>query len=278
MVKIIVDSTCDLPLSDRERLDIEILPLTLTFGEEVYRDTYDITKEEFFNKLSQCKTQPTTSQISPAAFLEAFQRLGADGSELLVITISKNLSGTYQSACIAAEQYPGKVRVVDSSLATTAFALLTELACRKRDEGLDADSIGAYLDLIKQNLVIVCCMNSLENLHKGGRLPASVTILGGMLNIKPVVLIQDGTISILHKARGMKAAVQWMVDYVANQAPDTTLPIGFIHSANPQGALQVQELFGQRMAFGEAVIQEIGAVIGTHIGAGCVAIACFWKA
>lgn len=276
-VKIIVDSTCDLPLSDRERLNIEILPLTLDFEGEIYRDAYDISKEEFFQKLARCKTLPTTSQINPATFLETYERLGADGSELLVMTISQNLSGTYQSACVAAEQYPGKVRVVDSSLATTAFAIMTELACRKRDEGRSADEIGDYLDQIKKNLAIVCCLNTLDNLHKGGRLPATVTILGSMLNIKPVVLIQDGRISILHKARGMKSAIRWMVDYVAERGINPDLPIGFIHSTNPEGALEAKELFGEKVQYGESMIQEIGAVIGTHIGSGCVAIACFWQ-
>lgn len=120
------------------------------------------------------------------------------------MTISKNLSGTYQSACVAAEQYTGKIRVVDSSLATTAFAMMVRIACRMRDEGHTVDEIADYLEKIRERLVIICCMNTLEYLHKGGRLSATVTILGGMLNIKPVVLIKDGHISILHKARGIK--------------------------------------------------------------------------
>ena len=106
-VKIIVDSTCDFEPEERQALGIEMIPLTVQFGEEIFRDGIDITKEEFFQRLRASKELPHTSQINPATFLEVYERLGADGSELLVMTISKNLSGTYQSACVAAEQYTG---------------------------------------------------------------------------------------------------------------------------------------------------------------------------
>lgn len=250
-VKIIVDSTCDFEPEERQALGIEMIPLTVQFGEEIFRDGIDITKEEFFQRLRASKELPHTSQINPATFLEVYERLGADGSELLVMTISKNLSGTYQSACVAAEQYTGKIRVVDSSLATTAFAMMVRIACRMRDEGHRVDEIADYLEKIRERLVIICCMNTLEYLHKGGRLSATVTILGGMLNIKPVVLIKDGHISILHKARGIKAAARWMVDYVAETGFDASLPIGFIHSDNPEGAVEVRSMLAEKATWGE---------------------------
>lgn len=276
-VKIIVDSTCDFSAEERQALGIEMIPLTVQFGDEIFRDGIDITKEEFFQRLRASKELPHTSQINPATFLETYEKLGEDGSELLVMTISKNLSGTYQSACVAAEQYTGKIRVVDSSLATTAFAIMVKLACRMRDEGRSVDEIADYLEKIRERLVIVCCLNTLEYLHKGGRLSATVTILGGMLNIKPVVLIKDGHIDILHKARGLKAAARWMVDYVAETGFDASLPIGFIHSDYPEGAEEVRSMFAEKATWGEEMIQGIGPVIGTHIGDGCVAIACFLK-
>ena len=276
-VKIIVDSTCDFSAEERQALGIEMIPLTVQFGDEIFRDGIDITKEEFFQRLRASKELPHTSQINPATFLETYEKLGEDGSELLVMTISKNLSGTYQSACVAAEQYTGKIRVVDSSLATTAFAIMVKLACRMRDEGRGVDEIADYLEKIRERLVIVCCLNTLAYLHKGGRLSATVTILGGMLNIKPVVLIKDGHIDILHKARGLKAAARWMVDYVAETGFDASLPIGFIHSDYPEGAEEVRSMFAEKATWGEEMIQGIGPVIGTHIGDGCVAIACFLK-
>ena len=150
-------------------------------------------------------------------------------------------------------------------------------ACKRRDAGQPVDAIADYLEKIRERLVIVCCMNTLEYLHKGGRLPATVSIIGGMLNIKPVVLIKDGKISILHTARGMKAAAKWMVDYVAEQGFDASLPIGFIHSDNPEGAVEVRKMLAEKCSWGEEIVQGIGPVIGTHIGDGCVAIACFWK-
>ena len=123
-VKIIVDSTCDFEAPEREALGLYMIPLTVTIGENTYRDGIDISKEEFFRQLRASKTLTHTSQINPSTFLEKYEELGADCSELLVLTISQNLSGTYQSACIAAEQYTGKIRVVDRSLATTAFAMM----------------------------------------------------------------------------------------------------------------------------------------------------------
>ena len=274
-IKIITDSTCDLPLTEQERLGIEILPLTLHFGETDYRDSYDITKKEFYNKLRAAKELPSTSQINPSAFLECYEKLGADGSELLVITLAANLSGTYQSACIAAEQYGKPVRVVDSGTATTAESLLVQKAAALRDAGASLDEIVDTLNALKSKLVIYACLNTLTYLQKGGRLSAASAVVGSLLNIKPVVKIQDGVVTVVHKARGMKAAVDWMCSHAIEQGIDFTLPIGFVHSDNPDGAAELKDYMAQHHPLGETLTLELGAVLGTHIGPGCTGLVVF---
>ena len=184
-IRIIVDSTADLPPQVRRR--VVVVPLTVHFGEEEFIDGVDITGQEFYEKLAVTKVLPTTSQASPYAFSAAFGQAVADGDDVVAIVVSSKLSGTYQSAVIAAEDYPGRVFVVDSENIALGCAILTEYALRLVDEGMNAQSIAAALEQVRSRVRLLAVVDTLEYLQRGGRLSKTAAIAGGLLAIKPVM-------------------------------------------------------------------------------------------
>ena len=197
-VKIIVDSTADLIPQVRSR--VEVVPLTIRFGQEEYVDGVTIDSKTFYEKLIESDVLPTTSQASPFAFAEVFEKAVADGSQVVCITVSSKLSGTYQSACIAAEEFDGKVFVVDSQTIALGSAILTEYALSLADQGMDAQTIAWKLMRKREKVRLLAMLDTLEYLKKGGRISPAVALAGGLLNIKPVVCIENGEIRMMGKA------------------------------------------------------------------------------
>ena len=222
-VRIIIDSTVDV---SPELLDrVEVVPLTVSFGAEEYIDGVTITHEEFYNKLIESDVLPTTSQATPAAFADVFERIAAADDSAVVITIAHQLSGTCQSARIAAEDYDN-IFVVDSGSVTLGAGILAEYALRCADEGMDAESIAAAVEARKDDVCLIAMLDTLEYLKKGGRISATVAFAGGLLNLKPVVDIKDGVINMLGKARGSRQGNNLLVQEI-NKAGgiDFSMPI-----------------------------------------------------
>ena len=275
-IRIIVDSTADLTKEYQER--VHIVPLTVHFGEEEYVDGVTMDKKEFYDRLIENDVLPTTSQATPDAFMQEFDKVKEAGDTAVVITLSSKLSGTYQSACIAAEDYDN-IFVVDSGTAAIGSGILVELACRMLDEGLAAEEIAARLDEEKQRVLVVALMDTLEYLKKGGRISATVAMVGGMLNIKPVVSIDDGTIQILGKARGSKMGNNLLVQEIEKAGGvDFSKPV-LLGYTGISDALLLKYIEDSKHIWegnlDELRYESIGSVIGTHAGPGAVAVAFF---
>ena len=201
-IRIITDSASD--LRPPHRPEVTVQPMTVTFGREEYQDGINLTHRQFYEKLIEGDDLPTTSQISPAQFEEAFRTAVEAGEQVVAVVLSAKLSGTYQSACIAAEEFPGKVFVVDSANATIGELVLVERAVELMDQGLDAAAIAARLEEEKKEVRLVGLLDTLEYLKKGGRISKAAAMAGSLLSIKPVIAIQCGEVAILGKARGSK--------------------------------------------------------------------------
>ena len=208
-LKIVLDSTSDLVPELLGKF--EIVPLTVNFGEEEFIDGVTITREEFYAKLIESDVIPTTSQASPEAFERVFKKLVENGDEVLCITVASKLSGTYQSACIAAEEFPGKVRVIDSKSVAIGSAILAEFALSLLEKGFSAEEIEKELIKKREDIIIVALIDTLEYLKKGGRLSKTAAFAGSLLNIKPVVSVEDGEINVLGKARGSKQGNNFLI-------------------------------------------------------------------
>ena len=201
-VKIVLDSTTD--LTPELAGKFEVVHLTVNFGKEEFIDGVTINKDEFYAKLIESDVIPTTSQATPEAFEKTFRKIVENGDEVIAITVASKLSGTYQSACIAAEEFPGKVRVIDGKSVAIGTAILAEHAIGLVEKGLSADEIAKEIEEKSNDIIIVALIDTLEYLKKGGRLSKTAAFAGGLLNIKPVVSVEDGEINILGKARGSK--------------------------------------------------------------------------
>ena len=278
-LKIVLDSTSDLVPELLGKF--EIVPLTVNFGEEEFIDGVTITREEFYAKLIESDVIPTTSQASPEAFERVFKKLVENGDEVLCITVASKLSGTYQSACIAAEEFPGKVRVIDSRSVAIGSAILAEFALSLLEKSLSAEEIEKELIKKREDIIIVALIDTLEYLKKGGRLSKTAAFAGSLLNIKPVVSVEDGEINVLGKARGSKQGNNFLIKEIEKAGGvDFSMPVLLGYTGHDPYMLEKYKEDSRFIWEGKVEnLREtcIGSVIGTHVGPGAIAVAFFRK-
>jgi len=274
-VQIIIDSTADLPMHLRART--AVVPLTVRFGEEEYQDSVTINYEQFYEKLLTCQELPCSSQPSPDAFESVYQSVTDAGDEAVVLTISSRLSGTYQSACIAAEDFPN-IHVVDTMTAAIGAGVLTQYALQLAAEGLDAKSIAAKLEEEKGNVRLFAVLDTLEFLKRGGRLSATAALAGSLLNIKPVITVKDGVIEVVGKARGLRRGNAMMTEQVATSGgADLSKPFLLGYTGLSNELLQGYMTDNAALWPADSSVTPIGSTIGTHVGPGAYAVAYFCK-
>ena len=274
-IRIIVDSTADLTPQVRER--VAVVPLTIHFGEEEFVDGVDITGREFYEKLITSKVLPSTSQATPYAFSAAFGQAVADGDEVVALVVSSKLSGTYQSAVIAAEDYPDKVHVVDTRNIAIGLAILTEYALRLMDEGRSARGIAAMVEAARERVRLMAVVDTLEYLHRGGRLSRTAAIAGGLLSIKPIIAIADGEIKVLAKGRGNRQANSMMNQEALKAGIDTSMPALLGYTGTDDGLLCKYREESGALWSADVDVSLVCGVVGTHAGPGAVAVAFFAK-
>ncbi len=280
-IKFIVDSASDILPAEAKELGIIHLPLTVMFGDTIYRDAVDLTHQEFYEKLIESDILPTTSQINPGLFGDAMKEVVDAGDTAIVITVSSKLSGTYQSAMIAAEDFEGKVFVVDSENVCVAERLLVYRALELRYLGLSAEEIVAQLNVEKKKIRLLALLDTLEYLKKGGRISSAVAFAGTLLSIKPVVSLVEGEIVMLGKARGSKQGNNLLRELtMRGNGIDFSKPYALAYSGLSDSLLKKyiadsSELYSTHTD--ELPITTVGCVIGTHAGPGAIAVAFFEK-
>ena len=278
-VRIIIDSTADLTAEVKERT--VVVPLTIRFGEEEYIDGVTIHHKEFYEKLIESDVLPTTSQASPATFEAVFADVVAAGDTAVVLTVASKLSGTYQSAVIAAEEFPGKIYVVDSKTATIGTGILAERALQMADDGLSAEEIARQISEERENICLVAMLDTLEYLKRGGRISKTVAFAGGLLSIKPVIALKDGEIVVLGKARGSKQGNNLLVNEIQKAGGvDFSKPVLLGYTGLNDTLLQkyIEDSKAIWAESGEALrISPVGSVVGTHAGPGAIAAVFFKK-
>lgn len=276
-VKILVDSTADLRPEVQQH--VSVLPLTIHFGEEEYLDGETMTGQKFYEKLVECDAVPTTSQPSPFTFEKRFRELTASGDQVLAITISSKLSGTYQSACIAAEEFPGKVLVLDSSSVAIGTGILTEYAVQLVQAGMEIHEIWKQLETVKSRIHVLAMLDTLEYLKRGGRISKAVALAGSMLSIKPVISLDDGVISVRGKARGSRQANNLLMKEIETAGGvDFTMPVMLGYTGLDDTILKkymVDSASVWQSCCGTLPCAQVGSVVGTHAGPGAVAVAFF---
>lgn len=278
-IKFVIDSASDLTTQEAKALGVRLLPVLVSFGEESYRDGVDLTHQGFFEKLTADGVFPKTSQINLFEFEDCFRELTADGSEVLAITLSSKLSGTYENALRAAEAYDGKVAVVDSLNATVGERLLLLRALQLLPQTPSVQELARRLDEEKHRIRLMALLGTLEYLQKGGRISAVTAVSGTLLHIKPVVSVEDGNVRLLGKAMGMKKGADLLTRLIKEAGGiDFSMPYGGAYS-DPDDRLLRSYLQNSAALWQEGIgnvpASSIGSAIGTHVGPGAIAIAFF---
>lgn len=282
MIKILVDSACDIDAEEADRLGIYLIPMQVRFGSEEFLDGVNLSKRQFFEKLIETDEMPQTSQINEFRFEEQFKKLTADGSEVIAIVISSKLSGTYSCAVKAAKKFGGKVFVVNSLNACIGERILALFALRLVNEGNhSAAEILNLLDEKKKKIQLLALLDTLKYLRKGGRISAVSAIAGEMLSIKPVVSIINGEVKAIGKALGSKKGnnlLNRLVDSCGGI--DFDMPYALGYSGLTDVYLQKYLKDSEKLWSGKTdnvPAYMIGSTIGTHAGPGAIAVAFFAK-
>ena len=277
-VKIIVDSASDIKVSFAEQQNIGFAPLRTILAGTEYRDGIDIVPDEFFEKLEANKEVARTSQVNVSEFAAMFEEAVRAGDDVIVITISSGLSGTCQSALVAAQDYPGRVYVIDSLSATAGEQVLIEQAIRRRGEGWTAAQIFEELDEMRKKARLFVTLETLEYLKRGGRISKTSAAVGGLLNIKPLLTLNgEGKLETVGKARGVKMSHKMMNDSIrAAGGIDFRYPVVFTYAGDLADGAVTNYLEDSRDIFGDHIDQltigQLGCVIGTHSGPGAIVV------
>ncbi len=268
---IITDSSSDISQEEGLNEQIKLIPLAINFGEEQYREGVDITNEEFYKKLTTGKVLSKTSQPSTGEFLDIFEAVKRENKAAVVILISSKLSGSYENAKIAKEMCGYEhIYIVDSLTTIAALKLLVKEACKKREE-MAAKELAAHLDALKTRIRILGIVDTLEYLYKGGRLKKGSAIIGGLLNIKPVITVEEGLVVVMHKPKGFKSAVKYVANYFDEYPVDEDYPVYYQYSMiKDKGEILKAACTQKGIRDGE--MSSIGAAVGTHIGPGASAV------
>lgn len=280
MIRILTDSSADILPAEAARMGVEVVPLTVTFEDgTVLRDGIDQTSDEFYAKLAVCDKLPTTSQPSPDAFIPHFEEAMAVGDTTIAILISGELSGTLQSARIAAQTVEYEdIHFIDSRNATLGLRLLVELALKLRDEGHSAPHIVEELEKVKQRIRLLAIVDDLKYFRKGGRLPAAAAFAGAVLGIKPVVSVVEGKVVLAGKARGLPGAYVALFKLMDEQGGlDSSMPYVLGYTARRKGAEPLHRYLTSNLKLPACPLYHIGVAVGTHAGPGACGIAFFAK-
>jgi len=279
--RILTDSCCDLPAELADQLGLTVLPLSFTLEGKTYKNYLDgreMDPKTFYNKVKE-GAMPTTSQINPDEFEQAFEPILAGGEDLLALVFSSGLSGTYQSACIArdtlAEKYPDrKIVVIDTLCASLGQGLLVYLAAQKKNEGASIEEVAAYVTETIPHLDHWVAVDDLFHLKRGGRVSAASAVMGSVLGIKPIIHMDNaGKLIPVHKIRGRRQSLDYLVNKATELVVNPEEQVMFICNSDClEDAEYVEAQMKKKLHPKKVIIGSIGPVIGSHTGRGTIAI------
>lgn len=280
-IRLVIDSSSDFDIHEAQALGMSFIPMKVEWGGEQFRDQVDLDHRSFYERLIERADLPTTCQITPFEYAQVFQEVVGAGDTAVVIALSSKLSGSCQSAMMAAADFPGKVLVVDSLNATVGEQLLIRYALRLQQSGMEAAALAEELDRVKTRIRLIALVGTLEYLKRGGRVSAVAAAAGELLSIKPVIAVEDGEVKVIGKARGSRAANNLLTQLIEKcGGVDFSMPYALGYSGLSQETLDKYvadsaHLWRQHTDY--LPRSPIGAVIGTHVGPGAIGAAFFQK-
>ncbi len=272
-IKIVTDSTADLPQEIARDLGLTVVPLTVFFGPESYLDGVELKAQDFYAKLISSPHHPKTSQPSPADFAAVYNALKSEADTILSIHLSSHLSGTFQSAVLAKAMVEGvDIELVDTKGASMTFGVTVIEAARAVRAGWSKEQVLALIDRMVKNVGVFFCVDTLEYLRRNGRIGKASALLGSLLNIKPVLTLEDGIVAPYEKLRGQNRVIPRLVELMQQKmGPEKRIRVAVIHAAAKDQAEKLLEAIRGAFEVDEATIADIGPVVGAHTGPGTLA-------
>lgn len=276
-VKIVTDTLSDIPDDVAKELGITLIPLTVSFGHESYLDRIEISAEEFYSRLAKDPVLPTTTQPSPAVFADVYQKLGKETDEILVITLSGKLSGTYQSAINARNMVEGncRIEIIDSQKIVLSFGLAVIAAAKMAKAGAKMDEIIAGVNARLVNSQLVAYFDTLKYLSKGGRVGKAQGMVGSLLSIKPILTIKDGEMAPLTRVRSRAAGIEYLFNAVVN-TPNIE-SVGVEHCTTPEDAEKLIDRISSIVPRENIYMSIVCPVVGTYAGPDALAVSIMQK-
>ena len=280
-IRIITDSASDIPQETAIEWNIRVIPLKVRFGEEEFLDGVTMTYDKFYARLVESDELPKTSQIPPFEYEEEFRKGVEAGDDVIYLSLSSGVSGCYQSACIAAEEFDGKVYVIDTKQFCISEYIIVQRAVQLRDEGKTAAEIVDIIEEEKKNARVIALFDTLEYLKMGGRISAAAAMAGGVLSIKPVITIENGEVAVVGKARGSKNGNNMLIQYIDKHGGiDYDKPMCLAYSGLSDDLLVKYKEDSKHLYVDyveDIPTEHVGATIGTYAGPGAIACAYFHK-
>lgn len=277
MIKIVTDSTCNLPPDWLSRYQLTVVPVNIQFGLETFHEGQSIDPETFYRRINADGVLPTTSQPSVGEFCQTYERLAADGSEILSIHLTSKLSGTWQSATLAARQLQGRVKVsvMDSLTSSVGLGLLVREAAQLAGAGLTAAEIIARLESRRPNINVFIMLKDLRYARMSGRVGRLRELLASLLNVKPIVGVDEGALVPLERTRSQQKGFERMVALAAERVGQAPVHLGMTHALAPGEAESLLALARSRLNCQDAFIADIALSLAVHFGPGTVGFATY---
>lgn len=274
MIRIVTDSTASLPEAWIREYDLVVVPLSVTFGADTYREGVEMSNDAFYDRMRVSPQLPTTSQPAVGDFYKVFDELTAKGDEVVSIHLSSKLSGTYNSAAQAAAMLPrGGVTVVETEWISLALAFQVREAARAARAGQDIQGIIDSAQRLSPKLHLYLLLETLENLKKGGRISPAKAMIGGLLNVKPILAVIHGAVEPVEQPRSKKVALRRLLDIMGTTVPfGTEIHLAFLHAQALPELTELERMVYEKYTVLEAATSEVGPTIGTHVGLGAVGI------
>lgn len=274
MLRIITDTASDITKEQADKMNIEIVPLAITFEDGDCPQVEEKDFVIFYERLQKCQKLPTTSRPTPEAYLKIYEEAKSKGEEVLVLTLSGGLSGTIETAFTAKQmgEYEN-VHIVDTHQAIIAQRMIVEYAVKLRDEGYKAKDIAEKIEECRDRIVVCGVVDTLKYLKIGGRVPASLATIGEALRIKPVIVLEDTILKTIGKARGRKDGISKLYSKVEKDGIDTNYPVYFGYTTNKEIVDDFMYVTCKKYNLKDTKIYPVGGIIGTHCGTNCIAIA-----
>ena len=275
MIRIVTDTSADITVSQAREMNVELVPLHIHFENKSYNPLQDETFQIFYQMLEEAKTLPSTSQPDPQSFLSIYESAKHAGDDVVVITLSNKVSGTFQSATLAKDLCDyDRIYVVDSLSAVIGQRLLIDFAVRKRAEGMDAPTIAQMVKEAANHVVLFAGLDTLKYLRKGGRIPKSMEMIGTVIGLKPLIKLTDGAIVMAGKARGRLGSIHALLNLIVREkAINAKEMVYFGYTKSNEQCKILQEKAIEKFNLLKTVCYPVGSVVGTHVGPGAFVIA-----